>query len=157
VGLLLVILLSVWVEPLVEIANVMREKIMLGSALTNACRAAKNRSLVYEKQRDLDAEVDPNLFRDYFSEAFEDALNLTRTTTAGDTITFTSNDGKYHPFEVTIQFQTESELGRETSKVSVEARSKYLFKTKYLKLASSAISSDYEMVSNRMLILAVRN
>ena len=159
IGLLMVLFLSVLVEPLVELANVMREKIILGSVLSNACTAAKDRSLEYKGQRDLDANVDFVLFKDYFSEAFEDALNVTRTSSVGDAMTFTSNDGKYNTFTVTLEITSKIDIstGKTVTEGRVRAESPYKFKTKYLKLAEGVSSVDYNLASERMFLLMVRN
>lgn len=159
IGLLMVVFLSILVEPLVELANVMREKIILGSALSNSCRAAKDRSLEYEKQRDMDAEVDLDFFKDYFSDAFEDAMNVTRTPSAGSTLLFTPNDDKYNTFTVTLDIicTPDTDTGKNITEVHVKAESPYKFKTKYLKLAESASGIGYNLTSERMLLLMVRN
>ncbi|HEX9058743.1 MAG TPA: hypothetical protein VF941_01035 [Clostridia bacterium] len=159
IGLLMVVLLSVLVEPMVEIANVMREKIVLGTALSNACRAAKDRSLIYEKQRDRNAEIDQDMFKDYFAEAFESAMNVTRKPTTGSDLTFTSNDGKYNTFTVTLDIvsSTDPVTEQTVTQVNAKAESKYKFKTKYLKLAEGSESVGYDLTSERMLLLRVRN
>lgn len=159
IGLLMVVLLSVLIEPLVELANVMKEKIILGSALSNACRAAKDRSLNYEKQRDLDAEVDLDDFEDFFADAFEDAMNVTRIPSAGSTLLFTSNDNKYNTFTVTLDIisKPDADNGKNITEVYVKAESPYKFKTKYLKLAESASEVGYNLSSERMYLLMVRN
>lgn len=153
----MVLLLSVLVEPLVEIANVMREKIILGTALTNACRAAKDRSLEYEKWRQLDAEINQDTFKDYFSDAFEDAMNVTRNPTSGSIMTFQSNDGKYNTISVKLDFTIKTEEGRSISEVNARAESLYKFKTKYLKLAESAGVDGYHLTGERMLLISIRN
>lgn len=155
----MVILLSVLVEPMVEIANVMREKVLLGTALSNSCRAAKDRSLNYEKLRDRDAEVDEDLFIQYFSEAFEDAMNATRQSVNGNILTFESNDDKYNAFTVTLDFisSTDPVSDQSITTVNVKAESHYKFKTKYLKMAESSSGSEYTLTSERMLLMRVRN
>ncbi len=155
----MVILLSVIIEPLVEIANVMREKIIIGTALTNSCRAAHDRSLAYSKRRDADAETDSENFKYYFSEAFEAAMNVTRVPTIGDTLSFTSNDDKYNKFTVSLNIAniTDSYTDRSITKVNVKAESIYRFKTKFLKLATDTSRIDYNLTSERMLLLRVRN
>lgn len=159
IGLLMVVLLSVLVEPLVEIANVMREKIIFGTALSNACRAAKDRSLNYEKLRDRDAEIDLDSFEDYFTEAFEDAMNTTITSKTDSTMTFASNDGKYNTFTINLDVftTTDSITGQSYTTVNVKGESHYKFKTKYLKMAENSSGSDYIMKSERMLLLKIRN
>ncbi|MCI3920622.1 hypothetical protein MO973_10295 [Paenibacillus sp. TRM 82003] len=160
IGMLTVLLLSVLIEPLVEIANVMREKILLGTALTNAGRAARDRSLVYERMRDRDAEIDEALFREYFAEAFEDAMNVSRTTEDDESIAFASNDGKYHPFLVTLDIDTTTDpiTGQRTSEVRAKAESTYKFKTKFLRLMHDGMGgADYELTSERLLVVRIRN
>jgi len=159
IGILMVILLSVLVEPMVEIANVMREKIILGTALSNSCRAAKDRSLNYEKLRDRDAEIDEDLFIEYFIEAFEDAMNATGEAVNGNILTFVSNDGKYNTFTVTLDIvnSTDPSTDQSITTVNVRAESHYKFKTKYLKMAESSSGTDYKLTSERMLLMRVRN
>ncbi|MGZ9584922.1 hypothetical protein [Paenibacillus marinisediminis] len=159
-GLLLVILLSIFIEPLVEFLNVYRERIVLGSALSNAARAAKNRSLVYESQRQLDAKVDEDRFVDLFSESFEDAMQLTRKKRDGHILSFTSIDGKYNDFTVTLDFEetTDYSSERTISKVTIRAESEYKFKTKYLKIADAAGKDvGYKLIEERKLLLSVKN
>lgn len=79
IGVLVVILASVLLEPLVELLNLGRENIILGTALSNSARSARDRSLEYEFQRNLDAKVNEDKFAEYFSDAFEAAMNVTHT------------------------------------------------------------------------------
>jgi uncharacterized protein YueI len=158
-GLLMVVLLSIFIEPLVEFLNVYRERIVLGSALTNAARAAKNRSLVYESQRQLDAKVDEDRFVDLFSESFEDAMQLRLEKRDGHMLSFSSMDGKYNNFTVTLEFEETTDYSERTiSKVTVRAESDYKFKTKYLKLADDAGKDvAYKLIEERKLLLSVKN
>lgn len=159
-GLLLIVLLPVIIEPLVEVSYVLKEKIAIGSAISNASRSAKNRSLIMEDMRNLDARVDQDLFKDYFAEAFADALNLTKSQAVGNTLTFVANDAKYDDFVVILNFanKTDSMSGRVVSEVHVEAKTTYKYKTAYLRMADNAFGlSNYELVSERMLLLEIRN
>jgi hypothetical protein len=160
IGMLLVVFLSILIEPLVDTANVYREKIIVGSAITNSCRAAKDRSLIYDQMINLDAEVDEELFVDYFSEAFEKAMNMTLISENGTTVVFRSNNGKYNDFKVTLSFDSDIDYDTEQviGKVRVYAESDYKFKTKYLKLAEdSGDATTLKITSERMLLLSVRN
>lgn len=159
-AILAVLLASILIEPLVEMANVFREKLQLNAAVTNACRAAKDRALEYEQLRGLDAKVNPERFKRYFAEAFGDALNLTQKSDTGDEVTFTSDDGQFNDFTVTFDFSDETDSGteQEISTVQVEAEANYKYKTKYLKMAEEAIAGDdYKLVSERKYILSVKN
>ncbi|GAA0136998.1 hypothetical protein YSY43_38390 [Paenibacillus sp. YSY-4.3] len=162
VALLLLLLLSVLLEPMAELLYLGKEKIALGSALSNAARSAKDRSLVYEFHRDLDARVDEDKFVKYFAEAFENALKLTWTNEGLSTreLTFASTNGKYNDFTVTVEFKEEmNELTEQlVTEVELKAQSEYKFQTKYLQLAEDAGQDvAYQLESERMLILSVKN
>jgi hypothetical protein len=168
IGILLIILLSIIIEPMVETANVLREKILLGSALNTSFRAAKDRSFIvsddsgeiqYDSRRELDAIVDKNLFMQHFSEAFEDAMDLELSSVNGNELVFVCKKGKYNNFTVIIDIneRTDSTTGQVVSEVIVTAESKYNFKTKYLKLAESSLSNDYMLKGERKFLLFVRN
>ncbi|MGF7046945.1 hypothetical protein J2T13_001447 [Paenibacillus sp. DS2015] len=166
-GLLVVVLLSIIIEPLVEVLNVCREKIILGSALTNASRAAKDQSIIYESHRDLDAKIDEDRFVDYFAEAFESAIQVELTSRIDNTLKFNSTDGKYNSFTVTLEFKEEfieserddgSKVEQIISEVKVKAESTYKFKTKYLRIAESVGGDvDYQLTGERILKLSVKN
>lgn len=160
IGILVIIVVSIIVEPLVEMGIVFREKVVLSGAISNACRAAKDRSLEYELLRGLDAVINEERFKEYFADAFEDALNVSEQSQEDNTITFTSNDGKYNDFTVTLDFSNEENLytGQQVSEVDVKAQATYKFKTKYLKLAEEAEKDvDYQLISERNYILSVKN
>lgn len=161
IGLAMIVFLSILIEPMVEFANVTREKITVGSALSNSFRSARDRSLVYESHRELEAIIDQDRFVDYFSEAFESAMNLTRAERNGNTIEYTSNNGKYNTFTVTMDFTEETDEVFEEQTVTifkVKAESDYNFKTKYLRLAESAGENvGFQLKSEREYILSVKN
>ncbi|NGM82823.1 hypothetical protein G5B47_10400 [Paenibacillus sp. 7124] len=159
VAILVVIMASIVIEPLVELANVFREKVTVGSAVSGALRAARDRSLEDELLRELDARVDEERFKEYFADSFGDALHVSESNDAGDEVTFTSDDGKFNPFTVSFVFDEYTDLkGRIVTEVIVKAESQYKFKTKYLKLAESAGNSgEYKLVSEQKYLLSVRN
>lgn len=168
IGILLVILMSIIIEPMVETANVLREKILLGSALSTSFRVAKDRSFTvsdesgqaqYDSRRELDAIVDKNLFIKHFSEAFEDAMNLELFSAYGDELVFVCKNDKYNDFIVTIEITENTDVmsGQIVSEVMVTAESEYNFKTRYLKLAESTLSSNYMLTGERKFFLFVRN
>lgn len=159
IGILLFILVSFLIQPMVEIANVAREKVILGSALSNACRAAKNTSLKYESIRDLHAQVDQNLFMQNFTETFEKAMNAAFKERSGNVVTFSSLDERYSEFKVILDFEEEeSSTGQIITKVNVKAEADYNFKTRYLKIANDSRKDlDYKLTAERNLLLTVRN
>lgn len=156
-GLLTVILSSFLIVPMVELAIVYREKIVLDSAVRNASRVAKDRALEFEHMRNLDAVMDEERFKQYFSEAFEDGMNLSQNSSAGRILRFTSNDGKFHPFTISLYFFEEDD-GRQLSKVTIRAESDYKFKTALMRTAASLNSNiHYELATERTYNLSVRN
>ncbi|TCK90647.1 hypothetical protein EDC19_2416 [Natranaerovirga hydrolytica] len=159
IGLLTVILAVIIIEPLVEVANVMREKITISSAISNALKAANNRSLEITSLRDRDVTLDESLYVEYFAEAFEDALNLSHLETKDNHLLFRSNDGQYNDFAVTINIQTQSELETDQliTKINIRAVSEYNFKTKRLKMLGGSIHNSYELVTERISLLKLRN
>lgn len=160
IGILLVIFLSIIVEPLVEMAIVFKENVVLSTAINNACRVAKDRSLAYDSLRGLDAEVDEAKFKEYFSDAFESAMDLSLLTSDGDTLKFKSNDSNYNDFQVILNFSTVTNYETEqlVTKVEIKAESTYKFKTRYLKLAEAAGEDvDYKLISERSYLLSVKN
>lgn len=162
IGILVVFLAVVLLQPIAEIANLTKEKVLLGTALTNAARSARDRSLEYEFMRNLDAKVDREKFVGYFTESFEDAMNFTCTNKgqSEDTLRFVSNDGRYNEFIVELDFTEEDDLETEqlVSKVEMTATTEYKFKTKYLQLAEAAgEDTATELKSKRSLILDVKN
>jgi hypothetical protein len=160
IGILAIILVSIAVEPLVEMGIVFREKVVLSTAISNACRAAKDRSLEYELLRGLDAKINEERFKEYFSDAFESALNVSEQSREDNALTFTSNDGRYNDFTVSLDFSDEEnmETGQQVSEVDVKAQATYKFKTRYLKLAEEAERDvGYQLISERNYILSVKN
>lgn len=162
IAMLLLLLLSVFLEPVVELMYLGKEKIVLGSALSNAARSARDRSLNYEFLRDLDAKVDEDKFVEYFAKAFGDALKLTWTNDGLSTrqLTFESTNGKYNNFTVTVEFREKihEETEQLVTTVELKAQSEYKFQTKYLRLAEEAGQDvAYQLKSEREFTLSVKN
>lgn len=162
IGLLVIVLGSIITQALIEVVNVGREKIIIGTAISNSARAAKDRSLKYEYQRDLHAVVDEGTFVEYFADAFENSLNLTLSNPdqGNHNLIFKSNDGKYHDIVITLDFLEEDDSATEqmVSKVTMEAESQYKFKTKPMQFAEDAGKDvDYKIVEKRTLILSIKN
>lgn len=160
IGIMLVIFLSIIIEPLVEMAIVFKENVVLSTAVNNACRVAKDRSLEYDAIRGLDAEMDEEKFKQYFSDAFESAMDLTLLTSEGDTLNFKSNNSIYNDFQVTLDFSIDTNYETEqlVTEVEIKAEAIYKFKTRYLKLAEAAGEDvDYKLISERTYLLSVKN
>ncbi len=162
IGILLLILLSVLLQPLIEISNVMREKVLLSSAMNNASRVARDSSYTYEFHRDLHGVLDLETFRSEFSEVFQSAMEVKRTSTVGNTMIFTSDNDKFHPIHITLDFREETDYltvtEQTTTIVDITAETKYKFKRRLLALAESAgFDLDYYLIEERKFILQVKN
>lgn len=157
IGILMVVMLSVLVQPMVEIMEIGREKIIIGTALSNTCRASVL-SLKQDQMRDLDAKIDPVAFADTFSEVFANAMNVTCKDEHANPLVFTSNDGKYNDFTVSVNLTDEVNASTEqtVTKVKVRAETVYKFKTNKLQEASDKVT-PYTIVSERMQLLSVKN
>ncbi|GGH11019.1 hypothetical protein [Paenibacillus segetis] len=159
IGIFLVVLLSILVEPLVELAVVFKEKLQVSTALANACRVSNDRSLEYARMTNLSAEIDEDKYREYFETAFADAMNVSHQSTTGNTMTFSSLDGKYNDFIVTLDFTPIlNDDDQYVTEVKAKAESKYKFKTKYMKLAEAAYEDvDFQIVSDKEFKMSVKN
>ncbi|MCR2803403.1 hypothetical protein [Paenibacillus soyae] len=158
IGILAVLLASLILTPLVEMAIVYREKIVMDSSIRNASRVAKDRALEFEGIRDLNADIDEERFKDYFADALEDVMNLSRGSSAGNTVSFTSNDGIYNTVRVEFAFYEEDRPEGRVTEVEVRAEADYKFKTKLMRTAESLNPAlDYELVTERAYVLTVKN
>lgn len=158
ISILVVLLASIVLLPMVEMAIVYREKIVLDSALRNSSKVAKDISLQREAIQNLDAEIDEEVFITYFSDTFEDVMNVYNISTIGNTMTFTSNDGKYDSLTVNLTFDREMRLEGVVTSVRVKANATYNFKTKLMQLAQDMNPAiDYQLESEREYKLTVTN
>ncbi len=152
--ILMTIVAMIIIQPLMEVAEVCREQIMISSATSNAFRAARDRSLMYENQRELDAIASLNDFSDYFAEAFADTLDLSIGTISYGSIEFNSYNDLYDDFIVEIDLYEETDFGGETiTTAEINVSTNYKFKNKLLKV----ITDKYELKQNRSYLLAVKN
>jgi hypothetical protein len=158
-GLVMVILLSFLVEPMGEIACLMRDKVTLSTAISNSCRSAKDRSLEADKMRDLKAVINQQKFIDYFADTFCKIMNFEIISKDSSRVEFSSKDGKYNNFIVTIKVDNSIDASdQEISTIAIHAESIYIFKTKYLKLAEKVSPSlSYKLLADRSFTMSVKN
>lgn len=156
-GILAIILVSLLLQPLIEVINVMREKIIISSALWNACNASSKTSMIYENQRDRDVVIDEILYKQYFTDAFENAMDVDLVSTTDNTLIFSPNNNSFNDFIVYIYFDTNTELGLSITEVTAKAESLYKYKTKYLQTANDFSNIEFSMVCERSILLKIRN
>ena len=161
IGLLLLVLGSVIVQPLIEIVNLGREKLILSTAIITSARSAKDRSLEYKFQRDLDAVVNEKLFADYFADAFLKSMNLSLMNPIGtNKYRFKPQDDKFNDIIVTLDFVKEGDgiSDQFVTTVKMRAETEYKFKTKAMQLVEKmGINEKNNLVEERILILSIKN
>ncbi len=154
------LLLSIFIEPLIEVSLVYKDRIVLGAAITNSFRVAKNMSYGYQALSNLSAVVKKDVFIDNFKVTFAKALELEYEGSDSDGLVFSSVDGRYNNFYVKLTFEEEALSGSINTKVTAEAKSVYKFKTKYLKKAEDSINkagNAYELYCIRNYYMTVNN
>lgn len=160
VGILVVIMVSILLEPLVEFAIVLSERVKFDSALSNSVQLAKNESLISDQIRDLGAEMNMDVFYDVFAETYSESLDVPYPTRVDNVLTFPSGT-KFDTITVTVDVVVDVEpfTGRTITNLDVEAVTDYRFKTTYLKLAESEATEDmtYQLVGQRSFIVSVVN
>lgn len=155
--ILITVVLSIIITPLLEVFNVGRERILLGSAIYNSFRAASDNGYDYSNMRDIDAVLDEDVFKQTFAETFAVSYDMICSGTSGNTLVFTNSD-KYEDFYVDMSFVTEDHMPDDytTTNVTVTAKSQYRFKTAYMELISSTLS-PFELSATRTFTIQVIN
>ena len=169
IAVLIVIVLSLIIVPFVEIVEIYREKIIISSAIINACAASKTTSIRDFNISNLDAIIDEDMLIEKFVESFEEAMNLRLKNNRGNIFTFESLDNKYNDIRVYIEInQKELEINRgvdgdfedsQITEIRVKAETKYKYKTKYLKLAERASSTltNHDFTVEKVYLISIRN
>lgn len=160
VVVLAIVLFSSFVQPLTEVAEACRQKVLINTALNNSFRAARDRSLTEASIRDLDAEMDIDIFYEYLSEAFCDSLDLVETARnvgSSGSIEFESTDDKFNKIRLEIDISEDSYEDREAEEVEIHAETPYKFKIGALKLIQKYAESDYVMEFDKTYLLWVKN
>lgn len=157
---LAIVFFANFMEPLVEVVECSREKIMISTALNNAFRAAKDRSLTDSSIRDLNAEVDKERFVEYFAETFADNLDLTVESKSENYINFTCHDDRFNGFRIDLNIHSDTidsadARDKEATRVDIQLKTKYLFKTKLLKQIQE--TTDYTIEMETTYLLWVKN
>ena len=175
IGIFIAVLLLTFLQPLIEMANVMKEKVTLGAAILNSCRAARNNALEsYDgyfddyagdhKMGDLDAFIEEDMFREFFAEAFGQTLNLGVTYSSGGKISFESIDGRWGEMTVEVDLEYDDAdvfdfdfSGRRMSSATVRVETPYVFRTVPLKTMASITGGVYRITETRKFIVQMIN
>ncbi|MBQ7040063.1 MAG: hypothetical protein IJN39_05800 [Clostridia bacterium] len=158
--ILAVLVCSILIQPLMEIAHVCKDRIEIGAAITNSVRAAKNECYSYHAMRDLNGEANREVFVNTFARIFADSLGLSLKHTSASTMVFESKDGRYNDFKVTCSFMRSYYGNREQTNIVINSTSDYKFKTKYLRDAQNLIKANsgvYKLNHERRYNLKITN
>jgi len=169
--ILIIFLSAAFMQPMLETANVYKEKIALGAAILNSCRAASNRALIDEDMRNMDAVIDRLSFAEYFAEAFGDTFDIVLESPpiiTGDTVSMSFNTSeRWARIGILLKFQDMAyidssgsgyDLGYNEAVLDISLTTPYIFRTKLLRQAMNAIAAtDYTITENRRFIVRVIN
>lgn len=157
---LTIILLASFLQPLTEVVEACRKRVVISSALHNSFRAARDRSLTEESIRELDAEVDVGLFYDYFSEAFCDSLDLSEAMRSEGNmgyIEFASDNALFNDIKVEIDIEDDAYEDREATYVSLHTETNYKFYIGIMKQLNDAMHDSYILEFDNTYLLYVKN
>jgi hypothetical protein len=158
--ILIVVLTAVFLHPLIETSNLLKEKIILDSAILNSCRSARNNSLVYDSLSNLQGFIDADVFKEQFSIAFAESLELTPLDLTGSRLSFTSPSARWDRIDVRIDVELIPDdlfEGRGKSIASVSVETPYVFRTSLLKAAVGEIGQDFKIKQERRFVVQVIN
>ena len=166
IGVFVVILAAAFIQPLIEVSNALKEKVTLGAAILNSCRAARNNALVsvsyYDSDRnmgDLNAYISEAEFRRFFAEAFSETLGVGVIDPGADPMRFEANN-RWNAITVEVQLEYDGSgdfENRGKSIVTVAAVTPYVFRTSLLQEASDASRVVYNITETRVFTVQVIN
>ena len=168
--ILVVLLLSAAIQPIGEFSNVLKEKIVLSSAMMNSCRAARDNTLNIWHMRNLDTVINEDEFIREFSRAFAKSLNLSAVSKGDNVLEFTSNDGRFNKITVafnmdrmTYEELSDDSLGdmdyydRPMTLVTARLETPYLFRTFWLRQANGISNDHYKLIDTRKILIQMIN
>ena len=166
IGILVALLASAFIQPLIEVSNVLKEKVALGAAILNSCRAARNNALAsvnyYDSDRnmgDLNAYIDIVEFRRFFAEAFSETLGVGVIDSTVNPMRFGAS-ARWDEITVDISLDYEDSGDFENRGVSgavVAAETRYLFRTGLLQRAASASGASHSIHETRTFSVQIIN
>jgi len=160
--ILAALILSAAIQITGEFANILKEKLVLNAALVNSCRAAHNNSLDIWYMMNLDAHVGEDDFIQLFSDEFAKSLDLThnfdKSANTDNRVVFVSNAGRFNAITVSFEYSDAADShGRPVTRVTVNLRTPYMFRTYWLSLVNGVSNDDYLLTDNREFIVQIIN
>lgn len=138
IAIFLTLMLALLIEPMVDVANILREKILISSAVNNACRASKDRSLTYGDFRDLNAVIDHTVFVDQFADNFAESFDAVCTEKSSIFMKFRPTSTNFDDLTMDLTFTEAQDEDKTITTIHVMTKTRYKFKTKFLKQADAS-------------------
>lgn len=170
IGIFVVVLAAAFAQPLIEFSNMLKEKVTLGAAILNSCRAARNNALAsvdyYDSglnMGDMNAYIKEDAFRYFFAEAFSETLGVAIIDSSANPMRF---GGSERWNEITVRVDLEyddtSDLGlgfsgRGMSRATVTLETPYVFRTSLLQQAATASGEAYNIDETRVFVVQIVN
>ena len=169
-GILIVVFIAAFIQPLIEIANVLKDKVTLGAAILNSCRAARNNALAsldyYNgggNMGDLNASIDEDGFRSFFAESFSETLGVDIINASTNPMRFGEN-ARWGEISVRIDlaYNDASDFsfvfsGRGMSRITVRLETPYVFRTGLLQSMAGASEGCYNIEETRVFFVQMIN
>ena len=174
IGIFVSFLIIALLQPLIEASNLMKDKVVLGSAILNSCRAARNNALstvdyyVYDGEEliigNLSAFLEEKEFCAFFAEAFCETLGVDLIGPSENPMIFDGN-GLWNKITVDIELEfdkgaypdTEQFENRGVGKVIVNVETPYLFRTSLLKTFVEITGGEYTIKETRVFLVQIIN
>jgi len=180
VGILVVIVLAIFIQPIVEISNSGREKIIIDAAVLNSCRSAKNNALTFRLMQELEAVVNRDAFASEFNRAFAPTLELTLVSpTPGPdgslpgllpnpvVLEYQCNAGNFNNITVTLDFENTNEVANvsgnyrylhEVTNVTITYTTDYMFRSGLLQFLNDIpVGNGYALARTQTINVKMIN
>ena len=179
IGILLVIVLAIFIQPIVEVSNSGREKIVLDAAITNSSRSAKKNAVTFMFMQELEAIINKQMFVDEFEKAYCATLDLTRVSPAPGAVIpettnpvileYSSNTGRYNNIVVSLDFEDGTDYWdftgthsasylHEVTNVTITYETDYVFQNGLMQFMNNADgSSDYTITRTQTINVKMIN
>ncbi|MCL2152219.1 MAG: hypothetical protein FWH57_04565 [Oscillospiraceae bacterium] len=147
--------------PLVETFILGRDKVLLSSTIHNSLRAAEEASYSYMFMRNIDAQVDEEVFCNCFADTFATSYKMD-CVDYGNPLRFVPYDDTFNEFIVDIDFSPSFALSVEEggaliTKVTVTVESAYRFRTELMRFMNDIVADPFVLRAEREYTMKVTN
>jgi type IV secretory pathway VirB6-like protein len=159
IWIFMALMLTVFAQPLIETANVFKDKITLSAAISNSSRVARINALKYEELRDLEADIDEEgAFRRHFAEAFGNTLGLICADPLASRMRFSAPGRQWNDIFIDIVFEyrdSDSGFDRQMAEVRIALETDYAFATRFVEEVSRG--GSYRISEERVFMMQIIN